>query len=207
MCGIVTGVPLNAMVKKLLFCIILMVFFGGVLHAQGPHELRIGISGPAAGTRHVFDFASRFFYAGTDLYCLYEESLQLDSAPVFSVDYSYTLKGWLRPGLEFSLGFMRVNSIPPRAFPDREIQSCSQQYYSLLPFVNLMALDEPHFKIYGKIGVGGQLTAGEWKGKSFYPAWQIAPLGLQWGGERIFGFFELGFGDVYIARGGVGFRW
>ncbi len=204
--GCVTGIPLNDMEKKLLLCIILMAFFGGVLRAQGPHEIHISIAGPASGYLHGFD-SDVFYDGGTDLYSMYEKRRMSNSFAAFSIGYSYALRGWLRPGIEACLGCIWVDEAPPRAFGNDDIQSFRQEYYTLLPFVNLMALDKPHIKIYGKVGVGGQLSAGDWEGTAFYPAWQIIPLGLQWGGERVFALFEMGYGNVYLARIGVGIRW
>lgn len=95
----------------------------------------------------------------------------------------------------------------PRAWGKGDVDRFSQWYFAVMPLVHFMALDRPHFKVYGKLAAGGQLSVGSFEKTTFRPAWQIVPVGLQWGGEKIFGLAELGYGNVYLVRIGMGIRW
>ena len=61
--------------------------------------------------------------------------------------------------------------------------------------------------VYGKLAAGGQLSMGDFEKTTLRPAWQIVPVGLQWGGEKVFGLAEMGYGNVYLVRIGMGIRW
>lgn len=87
------------------------------------------------------------------------------------------------------------------------VQHLMQNYLTVMPLVSLFAVDRPHFKLYGKLAAGGQLSVGDFEGTRIRPAWQVVPLGLQWGGEKLFGFAEGGYGNVYLVRMGLGIRW
>lgn len=194
------------MMKKFLFGILLTVLAGGTLRAQGPHEIHISVSGPAGGYQYSDAYGSLYDW-GTDLYSMYEEGVRVDAGPVFSVGYTYALRSWLRPGVEASWGLIWADKAHPRAFGNGEVDLLSQRYFTIMPLVHLVALDKPHFKIYGKIATGGQLSVGDFAGTKICSAWQFVPLGIQWGGEKVFGLFEMGYGNVYLARLGMGIRW
>ena len=95
----------------------------------------------------------------------------------------------------------------PRAWGEGKVDATCQRYYAVMPLVQLVAIDGPHFKFYGKLAAGGQLSVGDFEKTTLRPAWQIVPVGLQWGGEKIFGLAEMGYGNVYLVRVGMGIRW
>ena len=97
-----------------------LLLAAGALHAQAPHELHFGFSGPAAGYVHAGDFGP-LYHRGSDLYSLYEGCEQVDAGPVFSIGYTYTLRGWLKPGAEVSWGCSWINRTQPRATQDKTV--------------------------------------------------------------------------------------
>lgn len=191
------------MKRILLAC--LMLLFAGAAWAQGPHEVHLSFSGPAGG--NTYDTYSTSYGWGADLYSLYEPGIRVQGGPVYSLGYTYSLRSWLRVGAEASLGVLWVDQRQARAWGNNEYDSTWERLYTVMPLVHLVALDRPHFKIYGKIAAGVRLSDGKYIGTKFFPALAVMPLGLQWGGERVFGLAELGFGNIYHARIGVGFRW
>ena len=182
-----------------------MLLFAGAAWAQGPHEVHLSFSGPAGG--NTYDVYSTSYGWGADLYSLYEPGIRVSAGPVYSLGYTYSLRSWLRLGAEASLGVLWVDQRQARAWGNGEYDSTWERLYTVMPLVHLVALDRPHFKIYGKIAAGVRLSDGKYIGTKFFPALAVMPIGLQWGGERVFGLAELGFGNVYHARIGVGFRW
>ena len=191
------------MKRILLVC--LMTLLAGAAWAQGPHEVRLSISGPAGGG--IYDDSGSLFNWGSDLYSMYEPGERVDSGPVYSLGYTYALRSWLRVGVEASVGMLWVDKGQPRAWGDGVVEATWQRLYTVMPLVHFVALNAPHFKIYGKIAAGGQLSVGDYEGTKFRPAIEVVPLGFQWGGERIFGLAEFGIGNVYVGRLGIGLRW
>ena len=192
------------MMKRLSLLLLLLAAAGGALRAQGPHELHLSVSGPAGGG--IYDDSGSLFDWGSDLYSIYEPGERVDSGPVYSLGYTYALRSWLRVGAEASIGMLWVDKGQARAWGD-QVEATWQRLYTVMPLVHLVALNAPHLKIYGKIAAGGQLSIGDYEGLKIRPAVEVVPLGLQWGGERIFGLAEFGIGNVYVGRLGIGLRW
>ena len=192
------------MKRILLVC--LTILFAGAAWAQGPHELHLSISGPAGGDEYDGAYGSLFNW-GSDLYSMYESGERVDAGPVYSLGYTYALRSWLRLGAEASIGIIWADKSQPRAWGEGNVDSMWQRRYTLMPLVHFVALDKRHIKIYGKLAAGGRLSMGTYEGTKIRPAIAVVPIGLQWGGERVFALAELGFGNVYNARIGVGIRW
>ena len=182
-----------------------MIFLAGAAWAQGPHEIHLSISGPAGG--QAYNDENSLYDWGSDLYSIYEAGERIDTGPVYSLGYTYAFRSWLRAGLETSLGIIWVDKAEPRAWGNGVVTATSQRLYTVMPLVHFVALDKRHIKIYGKLALGGQLSVGDFEGIKIRPAIAVVPIGLQWGGERVFALAELGFGNVYAARIGVGIRW
>ena len=193
------------MMRKLLLLLLMLAMAGLTLRAQGPHEVHLSISGPAGGG--TYDDAGPLFHWGSDLYSMYEPGERVDSGPVYTLGYTYSLRGWLRVGAEASVGMLWVDKGQARAWGGGNIEATWQRLYTVMPLIHLVALNAPHFKIYGKIAAGGQLSLGDYEGTKIRPAIEVVPLGLQWGGEKIFGLAEFGIGNVYVGRLGIGIRW
>jgi len=191
------------MKRILLVC--LMTLLAGAAWAQGPHEVHLSISGPAGGG--IYDDSGSVFNWGSDLYSMYEPGERVDSGPVYSLGYTYTLRSWLRVGAEASVGMLWVDKGQARAWGDGSVEATWQRLYTVMPLLHFVALNAPHFKIYCKIAAGGQLSLGDYEGTKIRPAVEVVPLGLQWGGEKIFGLAEFGIGNLYVGRLGIGIRW
>ena len=194
------------MMKRIFLLLFLLAAAGGPLCAQGPHELHLSVSGPAGGNR-IGSYLGTLYNWGTDLYSMYEPGELIEPGPVYSLGYTYSLRNWLRVGAEASIGMLWVDKGQARAWGDGAVDSSWQRLYTVMPLVHFVALNARHFKIYGKIAAGGQLSLGNYEGTKIRPAVEVVPLGLQWGGERIFGLAEVGFGNVYVGRLGIGLRW
>ena len=183
-----------------------MLLLAGAAWAQGLHEVHLSVSGPAGGEVYNGKFVSLYNW-GPDLYSMYEAGERVDAGPVYSVGYTYSLRSWFRVGAETSLGIIWADKGQPRAWSNGEVTHSWQRLYTVMPLVHFVALDKPHFKIYGKFALGGQMSVGSYESTELRFACACVPLGLQWGGERIFGLAEIGFGNVYIGRLGLGIRW
>lgn len=198
------------MVKKVLvFCFAGLLSFGAAAQqrkAAIQHEVHLSASGPAVGYVYSDAYGSLYNW-GTDLYSLYEPGERVDAGPVFSIGYTYAFRRWLKPGVEASWSILWADKSQPRAWGNGNVDRFCQRYYAVMPLVHFMALDNPHFKIYGKLAAGGQLSVGDFEKTTLRPAWQIVPVGLQWGGEKIYGLAEMGYGNVFLIRCGIGIRW
>ncbi len=182
-----------------------MALLSGAVWAQGPHEVHLSVSGPAVG--YVYTDAGSLYNWGSDLYSLYEPGERVDAGTVLSVGYTYALRHWLRPGVEASMGLLWADRSRPIAWGEGDVSQARQQYFTVMPLVHFVMLDCAHFKFYGKLAAGGQLSVGDFEKTTLRPAWQIVPAGIQWGGEKIFGLAEMGYGNVYLFRIGMGIRW
>ena len=198
------NMDLKSMKKAILICLTLLL--AGAAWGQGPHEVHLSISGPAGGMGYDDEYGDLFNW-GTDLYSMYEPGERIDTGPVYSLGYTYALRSWLRLGAEGSLGIIWADKSQARAWGDGVVEVTSQRLYTVMPVVHFVALDKRHIKIYGKVAAGGQLSIGSFEPMKIRPAFQFVPIGLQWGGEKVFALAELGFGNVYTGRIGVGIRW
>ena len=198
------GLDLKSMKRIVVICLALLL--AGAAWAQGPHEVHLSISGPAGGMGYDDEYGDLFLW-GTDLYSMYEPGERLDTGPVYSLGYTYAFRSWLRLGAEGSLGIIWADKSQARAWGNRVVSSTTQRLYTVMPLVHFVALDKRHIKIYGKVAAGVQLSVGDYEPMMLRPAFQFVPIGLQWGGERVFALAELGFGNVYSGRIGVGIRW
>jgi hypothetical protein len=183
-----------------------MALLSGAVWAQGPHEVHLSVSGPAVGYVYAGAYGSPYNW-GSDLYSMYEPGERVDAGPVLSVGYTYALRHWLRPGVEASMSLLWADRSRPLAWGKDEVTQACQRYYTVMPLVHFVMLDSAHFKFYGKLAAGGQLSVGDFEKTTLRPAWQIVPAGIQWGGEKIFGLAEMGYGNVYLFRIGMGIRW
>ena len=192
------------MKKVVLLCLTLLL--AGAAWAQGSHEVHLSLSGPAGGMKYDGGYGSLYDW-GTDLYSMYEPGERIDPGPSFSLGYTYAVRSWLQVGAEASVGILWADKSRARAWGDGVVDATTQRLYTVMPLVHFVALNKRHVKIYGKVAVGAQLSMGDYEPTILRPAFQFVPFGLQWGGEKVFALAELGFGNVYSGRVGIGFRW
>ena len=206
---------MNAMRKILLF-LTCLAGFAGSLQAQGRHELNVFLGGFKSeylkGEKQsdlwgilLFNNLDKVDYNG-DLYDLYEPHYNIKSGPVLTVNYHYILKDWLRVGAQANVGavkgkiWYRLGNKPDRDY--------NQTMLSILPEVKLCIPGLRHFRLYGKVAAGVQFNLGTRISKSPVEfAWDVVPLGAEWGGARIYGNAEVCLGSVIQGgRIGMGFR-
>ena len=79
---------------------------------------------------------------------------------------------------------------------------------AFLPQVKFFIPSPRHFRLYAKAAAGINLNIGDTiVGEPLSFAWDIVPIGFEWGGQFIFGIAEVSLGNVITGvRIGVGFR-
>ena len=80
--------------------------------------------------------------------------------------------------------------------------------FSLLPQVKFHIPSPRHFRLYAYLAGGLQFRSmGPLELSPVRFAWDVAPIGAEWGGQRIYGTAELCFGNVICGgRIGIGYR-
>ena len=199
------------MVKKLLMIPLFLFLSTLLLSAQGKHEIDVFVGG----------FQSDFialqtdgYEGGTllgrtaasgDLYDLYEPHYSAVSGPVLTLNYHYILHPVFRVGAQLSYGGMigkkwyRLGS--------RQQEKYNLHSVAVLPEVKVCIPGMRYFRIYGKAGLGIKLNFGSYEIAPVQFAWEVVPVGAEWGGQRVFGHAELCYGSVIRGgRIGLGFR-
>ncbi|MBR1569992.1 MAG: hypothetical protein IJ651_04615 [Bacteroidales bacterium] len=206
--------------KKLLFLTafaLAAALAGPDLSAQGgKHEINVFLGGYKAEFMQgdeargyygdlLFDATDNIHYG--DLADLYEPHYSINSSPVLTVNYHYILKKWLRVGAQ--LNWASFSGKYWYELSSRPAESFSQQMVSLLPQVKFCIPGARHFRLYGKVAGGMQFNFGSLYDKSrpVEFAWDLVPLGAEWGGQRFYGNAELCYGSIIQGgRIGIGFR-
>ena len=77
--------------------------------------------------------------------------------------------------------------------------------YALL---NWLVIGGQFFRLYAKVAVGMMLNIGHYYTQDpVVFAWDVVPIGCEWGGQRVYGTAELAYGSVIKGgRIGIGFR-
>lgn len=141
-----------------------------------------------------------------DLYSIYEPYYTVSSGPSFTLDANRRLLPWLGVGIQGNYSYMsgikkyHIGNIPKREF--------SQTMLAFLPQVKFFIPSPRHFRLYAKAAAGINLNIGETiVGEPVSFAWDIVPIGFEWGGQFVFGIAEVSLGNVITgARIGLGFR-
>lgn len=172
------------------------LFFSLPSGAQGKHEINAYIGG----------FNSQYVSAqpnqnnDTDLYGMYEPQYRFSSGPVVTLDYNYALLSWLSVSAQFNYG--KVSGTEWRR-ADSSINQFARESFSLLPGVKMRIPSPRHFRLYGRASIGVRYT----NNGTFDFAWDLVPLGVEWGGQRVYGTAEGVFGNIIKGgRIGIGFR-
>lgn len=141
-----------------------------------------------------------------DLYSIYEPYYTVNSGPSLTLDVNRRLLPWLGAGLQAGYSYMsgeknyKIGNAPRRSF--------SQTMLDFLPQVKFFIPSPRHFRLYAKAAAGIHLNLGETiVGEPVAFAWDIVPIGFEWGGQFIYGTAEVCAGNVITgARIGIGFR-
>ena len=175
------------------------------LRAQGRHEINLTIGG-VSGEYTRIDVNDDAY---DDLCGLYEPHYSLNDGPVFSLDYHFKLNQVVYLGAE--LGYSHLSGYTWYNIGGQQRQKFATDVYSILPQVKLRIPGAAHFRLYGKAAAGIQIVSTNLEELTTASpvrfAWDITPIGFEWGGNRVYGMLEACFGNVLVGgRIGIGFR-
>lgn len=183
--------------KKILLPILaFLLCFQAATAQEHPHEFNFflgGYNSQYLGYSTIRDYSM-------DLYALYEQQTRISTGAVATLEYNYALLKWLSVGAQFHYGRLKINTWT-------RISSHSESYirdmFCFLPEVKLRIPSPAHFRLYGKVAIGISITP---RFETNF-AYDLVPLGCEWGGQRIYGTAELVFGNVIKGgRIGIGYR-
>ena len=141
-----------------------------------------------------------------DLYSIYEPYYTLESGPSVTLDYNRRLLSWLGVGIQANHSF--ISGTKKYNIGNAPRQEFSQHMLAFLPQVKFYIPSPRHFRLYAKAAAGININIGETIfGEPLSFAWDIVPIGFEWGGQFVYGTAEICAGNVINgARIGVGFR-
>ena len=145
-------------------------------------------------------------YLHQDLYSIYEPYYTISSGPSFTLDYNRRILSWLGAGVQANYSYM--NGFKQYNIGNAPRQEFNQTMLAFLPQVKFFIPSPRHFRLYAKVAAGMNLNIGETiVGEPFSFAWDIVPIGFEWGGQVVFGIAEVSLGNVITGvRIGLGFR-
>lgn len=201
--------------RKFLLILLCLSCCAGALHAQGRHEINAFLGGYKAEFLQAdntdffgFVFGNLDFevtHSG-DLADLYEPHYFIQSSPVLTLCYHYSINSWLRVGAQADLSYLSGKITYNMG--NRPRTQFKQTMLDLLPEAKFMIPGSRHFRLYGKVAAGVQMNMGTLMSSSPVEfAWEIAPIGAEWGGQRFYGNAEFCWGNVLRGiRIGMGVR-
>ena len=186
---------------KKVFLLLTGVLLCSAALAQGPHHINAYIGGFNAEFR-----ASQVDEYITDLYYMYEPHYQIDSGPTLTIEYNYEVLPWLQLGVQTNYAHLYItawyNVNGYKAEPKQ-----AKNIFSVLPEAKFRIPGARHFRLYGKAAAGVMVNVGNYKGDAVGFAWDLVPIGCEWGGQRVYGTAELCYGNIIQGgRIGIGFR-
>ena len=130
-----------------------------------------------------------------------------DTDGVFGLEFNWHYNKVLALGLSASYSKVSLRYTSWKDSPHKETYSLTY----ITPSVKVYALNHNHVKLYGATRAGAELKylhRGKSDGIMFIsPCLEIAPVGVEWAGERIFGYNELLLGKrILLISFGVGCR-
>ena len=192
--------------KRILIFIAALALSAGSISAaaQGKNEVNVYM-GFMNATYTTLERSSSD-YGHSDLYSIYEPYYDITSGPSVTVDFNHRLLSWLGVGVQANFSHMsgeknyRIGNAPAQEF--------WQNMVAVLPQAKFYIPSTRHFRLYAKVAAGINFNIGETTfGQPVSFAWDIAPIGFEWGGQVIYGTAELCVGNVISgARIGVGYR-
>ena len=192
--------------RKLLSTLVLLCLALPALHAQGRNEINLSIGG--VSWEYAIKTAADDSY--NDLYSLYEPHYVISDGPVLTLDYHYRLNKVVCLGAE--LDYSNVQGRSYYEIGGRQGQKFRTNVFAVLPQVKLRIPGAAHFRLYGKAAAGIRFVVTDLEEdlNNLSPvrfAWNITPIGFEWGGNTVYGMVELCVGNVLMGgRIGVGFR-
>lgn len=191
--------------RKLLVSLILLCLALPNLGAQGRHEINLSF-GAVSGEFTRLDVSNDNY---NDLCGLYEPHYNVSDGPVLTLDYHFKLNSVVHLGAEFD--YSNLSGYTWYRIGGQQRRQFRTDVFTLMPQVKLRIPGAAHFRLYGKAAAGVQFVStnlAERKGETPVRfAWDITPIGFEWGGNFVYGMFETCVGNVIMgARIGVGFR-
>lgn len=189
--------------KKKLFILLLCLVASVVsLQAQGRHQLEAYIGGPNS---EAIAFQTTQG-STTDLYALYEPQTSLESdMTVFTLDYMYSLNKWIRLGVQTDVASIKGKTW--YKLGNKATSTFEKTMLYTLPQFQCMVPGLKHLRPYGRLALGVQVNIGSYKDAPVRFAYDIVPVGIEWGGQRVYGTAELVYGSIIQGvRIGIGCR-
>ena len=190
----------------LLLC---LVFCVSPVWAQKRHELNAFIGGffsdyvEYGGSTSLFSAQNASSVTG-DLWDLYEAHYSLHTGPVATIDYHYIVLPFLRVGAQCSFGSMAGNTW--HKIGNKPAEDFRYSAVSLLPEIKACIPGMRKFRVYGKAAAGVQYRFGTHVSAPVGFAWEVVPVGFEWGGHTVYGNMEFCWGSVIRGgRIGLGF--
>ena len=131
-----------------------------------------------------------------------------------SVEYFYHVKPWLGVGGIIAYGQNKQDVF----FGHDKDGEIKNNYTSLLPAVKFDWLRKSHFGMYSKVAFGATMRNENYERAEGQPKrdydeetvvhvnWQISAIGIEFGGEQLRGFAELGTGEQGVALAGLRYK-
>ncbi len=172
--------------------------------AQGQNEISVYMGVMNAEYTSV-DINRRYNYY-RDLYALYEPNYDIGCYPTVTLDYNRRVLSWMSAGVQANWALMHgtgryvMESAPETSF--------RQHMVAVLPQAKFYIPGPKRFRPYAKVGLGIGFSLGDQVvGKPVTFAWDIAPIGFEWGSNTVYAIFEASFGNVITGmRFGIGYR-
>ena len=171
--------------------------------AQGRNEINLYIGG-LNGTYTALEDAGKV--NRKDLYSLYEPSYTVRCNPTVTLDYNFRILKWLGAG--FQANYTTLTGTVSYKMGSSGSGQLNQTVVSLVPQAKFYIPSPRHFRLYGKAGAGVNLNFGyKIIGDPVEFAWNIVPIGCEWGGQVVYGTAEICVGNVVNGgKIGIGFR-
>ena len=171
--------------------------------AQGRNEINFFIGG-LNGTYVALDGADKTTY--NDLYSLYEPQYRIQCNPSWTLDYNFRILKWLGAG--FQANYSSLSGTAQYKTGSKGTIQTRQEIVSLLPQAKFYIPSPRHFRLYGKVAAGININWGRnIIGNPVDFAWEVSPIGAEWGGQVVYGTMEICVGNVITGgRIGIGFR-
>ncbi len=191
------------MKKNLLLLLAGLVLSTGLLQAQGNRHLHISLGGAPADFSNFQDNSSGDVI---DLYNLYEPQYVINAeVPVLTLEYAVDVNRWIRLGLE--MDYAELRGSVSYMLGNRPRMDFEKYTISAMPELRVRIPSPRHFRLYCKAAAGARINLGKHQDPPVLFAYNLVPIGAEWGGQKIYGLGELCLGNVIMGgRIGLGFR-
>ena len=118
------------------------------------------------------------------------------------VEYAHNVNDWFSYGGVATIDYMTSDAYTVDSDGNRtDNGKFNLGWASLMPIVKFTWLNHPKFDMYSKLGAGVGLAFNDGEGVSFSA--QVSPVCMQFGGGKIRGVLEFGYGMQGIATVGI----